>query len=193
MASLVPVIQRNLAQGRIACFDLVLDQEKFDNRFGFNTRSYEPNLFRSTARQYDYAILSHFPLDLHVNSLIKSPNKAITALMAGVIPLVTDTPNYGELFRRLGLEKFLFSSPDELNTLLGRLNPREDMDLIARNKVRQKLLHWYSETAIFQAFLSVIGAYNVEQDRAFIPPWSITPKRPQQRSLLRTIKRHLIG
>jgi len=194
MASLVPVIQLNLAQGRIGCFDLILDEQNFCNRFGFETRPYKPHLFRSMARRYDYAILSHFALDLHVNTLIKSPNKAITALVAGVIPLVTDTPNYGELFRRLGLERFLFSSPSELNRLLGTLNPREDMELIARNKVLEKLRLWYSDAAIFREFQSVIGGYGVEQDTGSTAPapWSITPKG-RQGSFLTAIKRRLFG
>ena len=193
MASLVPVIQHNLAQGRIGCFDLILNERNFNNRFAFQTRQYEPHLFRSMARQYDYAILSHFALDLHVNSLIKSPNKAVTALISGVIPLATDTPNYGELFRRLGLEKFLFSSPGELDTLLGRLNPSEDMDLIARNKVRERLMDWYSEAALFKAFVSAVQAYKVEPATLPIAPSSWSIEGPQQRSILTAIKRRLMG
>jgi hypothetical protein len=81
-----------------------------------------------------------------------------------------------------------------LNTLLGNLNPSDDMALIARNKVCEKLTDWYSEAAVLRTFLAALRAYSAKQDTASIAqvPWSITPKRPQ-RSLFTAIKRRLVG
>jgi hypothetical protein len=132
MASLIPVIKKAVVEGRIDCFDAILDEDRFENTYKVNTRLYNHLQFETIANEYDYVILSHFGLDLSINSMIKSPNKAISAIISGLIPLATDTPSYGQLFREVGLERFLFSSPFELSTLLNRLDPDEDGRFLRR-------------------------------------------------------------
>lgn len=155
MASLIPVIRKALLSTKIDCFDAVLDQDRFVNNFGVITKPYSHTAFSRIAADYDYVVLSHFSLDLDINSIIKSPNKAISSLIAGMIPLASDTPSYGKLFRELGLERFLFSSPYELSALFDRLNPTEDLQLIRKLGVVESLLARFSEDAHTERFLDI--------------------------------------
>lgn len=61
-----------------------------------------------------YTILSHFPYDLQLNSLIKTDNKAVLALRCGSIPIVSDTPSYRRLMTELNLENMIYSGPGSL-------------------------------------------------------------------------------
>ena len=127
MASLVPVVKQALAANQISCFTLILDTKKFYNRWGLETVEFDLATFARVTGNFDYVILSHLPLDLKVNSMIKSPNKAVTALFSGLIPLASNTPSYESLLAGVGLDRFLFSSPRELGNLLTRLDPLSDL------------------------------------------------------------------
>ena len=106
MASLVPVVKQALAANQISCFTLILDTKKFYNRWGLETVEFDLATFARVTGNFDYVILSHLPLDLKVNSMIKSPNKAVTALCSGLIPLASNTPNYKSLLRGWGWTVF---------------------------------------------------------------------------------------
>ena len=155
MASLMPVINRSVANGRLDGFKVIVDEERFKNRFNVNTLRYNHNKFRAITQRFDYVILSHFALDLSLNSFIKSPNKAVTSLVAGLIPLATDTPSYGSLFRELGIERFLFSSPSELNDLIDGLDPVADSRLMQQLGVVENLLVRFSDETIAEQFLEI--------------------------------------
>ena len=68
-----------------------------------------------------FILLSHFAYDLHVNSSIKTDNKALLTLHAGAIPIASDTPGYGRLLRRIGLHQCLFDGPAGLHAILSNL------------------------------------------------------------------------
>ena len=163
MASLMPVITANVASQVIGDFRVILNEAGFANRFGIPTIPYSGATFRTQAGQFDYAILSHLPLDLHVNSWIKSPNKAVTALMAGTIPLASDTLNYRALLGRFGLEKFLFCSAMDLDRKLRSLDPVTDSEAIQRSGIVPALRAELSEPQLLENFKGIL-AQHAERD-----------------------------
>jgi hypothetical protein len=79
----------------------------------FNDQSF----YRESARG-SHALLSHFAYDCHFNSYIKSPNKLITALVRGLTPIFSATPNYLSIARQYGLEDLSFDSGPTLTKLV---------------------------------------------------------------------------
>jgi glycosyltransferase involved in cell wall biosynthesis len=104
-----------------------------------------------------YALLSHFALDLHVNTLIKSPNKLITSLVRGLIPLASDTGNYRALMNEYGLGQFLFGNAAELAHLLRNLDPDRDRDAREWQAIATDLRHRFSPRAMAQRFLELVS------------------------------------
>lgn len=72
------------------------------------------NTFTEMTKDYGYSLLSHFPYDHHINTYIKSPNKLITSIVLGLIPIVSDTENYHEVANNLGINGILCRSPIEM-------------------------------------------------------------------------------
>jgi hypothetical protein len=161
MSPLVPVIQDSIARGGLEDFTVMLNQAAFDNRHRLPTLAYDYRTFGAQAAAFDYAILSHLPSDLRVNSLIKSPNKAVTALLAGLIPIASDTPSYRALFERHGLSRFLFASPGELHRMLARLDPVADSAAIQASGVIPALLAEGSSQRLQESFLALLDDPNV--------------------------------
>lgn len=158
MASLLPVIDHAQTQGAIGGMTIITDPSRFSASGNWDLLPYHPATFRSDARHCQYAVLSHFSLDAHLNTYIKSPNKAVAALAAGLIPLATDTLNYGELFKSIGLERFLFSSPLELQELLGSLDVERDRDTVRRAGALDVLMDMYSPKRMLDNFQHAIAA-----------------------------------
>jgi len=158
MLSLMPVIQRHLEAGTVDDFALLTDQKRFPNDWNLKLKPFSRETFITDLRAFDYVVVSHFPLDLHVNSLIKSANKAVTALVAGTIPIATDTPSYRELFASLGLERFLVTSPRDLDRVLGGLDPDSDSALIRRSGALDAIKHRLSDTNTARAFVDILAA-----------------------------------
>jgi len=160
MKSLIPIIMKNVADHHIEDFVVIVDQERFHAAEGnpptIPTIPYDNATFSAHAQQFDYAILSHLPLDLKLNTYIKSPNKVITALLAGLIPIASDTPNYREVLERYGLQKFLFSSAQELDNILRTLDPVADSRFVQQSGVVSSLLEAGSPAAVASSFLQII-------------------------------------
>ncbi len=171
MSSIIPVINRAMSERKIDSFSLILDQKNFINKFNFPTIEFHYREFQKTSLAFDYAILSHFPLDLRVNSLIKSPNKAITSFCANMIPIASRTPSYENLFDQLNVSDFLFSSPAELDRKLSALDPVADSHRLAQQQVRQTLGRIFSPKAIAARFINIYGEYQASGGRsAVLPP-----------------------
>jgi len=164
MASLVPILQLSIAENRISSFDLIVGLNKFKNRFGFTTIPFTAEDFATRARSYDYCLLSHFSLDLSVNSYIKSPNKLVTALMLGLIPIASRTPSYEALLVEFGLTRFLYESPAQLKALLEGLNPTEDARTIRSSGILEGIARMYSDSAISGEFLRILSTFTRENE-----------------------------
>ena len=165
MNSLVPIIKRSVTEGKLASFELVLNKTGFENHYNLPTIPYSIQTFRSVAREFDYCILSHFSLDLAMNSYIKSPNKLITALAVGLIPICSASPGYEEVLREYGLGRFLFSSPRELGYVIERLDPVKDSETIIESGIVEALSERFSEEKIGREFTEILEDF-VQRGRA---------------------------
>lgn len=159
MATLIPSIRAALHLGHIDSFSVICDSANFENSFGLDVLEYKSSSFSSDVKSFDYALLSHFSGDLRLNSYVKSPNKAITALTCGLIPVLSDTPNYRDIAETLNITPVLFSSPFNLYEKLTNLNPQADTDLIRDRHVIEKLYESYSSKAVTMQFNQALSDY----------------------------------
>ena len=154
MLSLLPILQGNLTKGSVTSVSLITGNELCTYNIGFPIIPYSNSTFRfattgfDSTTGFDYCILSHFPLDLSLNSYIKSPNKLVTSLMAGLIPIASDTPNYRVLLEEFGLSRFSFDSPAALNQILGSLDPENDSRAISRSGIMEAIQERFSDSGV---------------------------------------------
>jgi len=122
MVALEAVIVSALQDGFINSFS-VISGDSLEGQLPpeFTFIRYETNTFAEKLRSFTFTILSHIPLDLNLNTFIKSPNKACSSIMSGMIPICSNTPNYYALLKKSGLENYLFDSPESLLNILRKL------------------------------------------------------------------------
>jgi len=77
-------------------------------------------------------ILSHVPLDLKINTYIKSPNKLYSSIAAGALPLCSNTPAYEVEMKKLGLSEFIYKDSLQLEAVFSKLISI-DLDEIIKN------------------------------------------------------------
>lgn len=104
-----------------------------------------------------YALLSHFAYDLRLNSFIKSPNKMVTALVRGMVPLASATPAYQQLAQHYGLGELLYDGPFQLGRLLSEIDCWRDRQRFGLEAIRQDLLFRHAPAALGQRFLELIS------------------------------------
>jgi hypothetical protein len=102
---------------------------------------------------FSYSILSHFVYDGHINTYIKSPNKLITSIVRGLVPIVSNTPNYRHILDKYGLTNLSFSSGDELSKMMGDLDCLRDRTMYSLDRVREDLINEYSPKNIALKFI----------------------------------------
>jgi len=110
--------------------------------------------FYKTSQSYEYSLLSHFAFDHHINTIIKSPNKLITSLVRGMLPLVSNTINYKELMSYYNLEKFIYANGPDLVKLLQNLKNTENS--IEIKPIAEDLVSRFSPRNIATIFLNQI-------------------------------------
>lgn len=116
----------------------------------------ESGFYRDVAG-FGYALLSHFAYDLHLNSFIKSPNRMMTALVRGLVPLVSATPAYHHLARQYGLEPLLFDGPVTLSRQLKALDCARDRARFGLDAIRVDLLKNHSPASTARRFLTLVS------------------------------------
>jgi hypothetical protein len=182
MASLVPVLKLHLESARLQDFSLILNETEFSNDFNFRTIPFRNDSFQEEASAFDYCILSHFSLDLSLNSYIKSPNKLVTSLMTGLIPIASDTPSYSALLREFGLERFLFDSPAQLDKVLRSLDPLKDSQAVIDSGIVDTLWRRFSAVQLAEDLLAIIADVKDRNDPNLVQlnPQMVPP--PRQKS-----------
>jgi hypothetical protein len=116
----------------------------------------EKTFYQSTAN-FSYALLSHFAFDCHLNSFIKSPNKLVTSLVRGMIPLTSNTPSYREIMRQYNLDEFMYGSGPELALLLGRIDHQQDTSKHNFASIASALKSQFSPKSNAATLLAAIG------------------------------------
>lgn len=121
MSHLMPVIHSCVESGAIKGLQVITQGSgnalpDWIKIIPYDTRTIASHLSKST-----YCILSHFPYDMHINSLIKSDNKAVLSLALGALPIASNTPNYAKLMNSLSMQDLLYSGPSELESILQKI------------------------------------------------------------------------
>jgi len=116
----------------------------------------EDSFYEKTSR-YCYSLLSHFAYDCHVNTYIKSPNKLITSLVRGMIPLVSNTRNYRKLVDEYNLQPFLYSNGPDLVNLLKNLDGARDRHKVQMDAIATDLKSRFSPLKIAERFLTLLA------------------------------------
>jgi len=158
MLTIVPVIQLAIKYGWIDSFTVIslpALKNYLPNEFKFI--DYDECTISNTLLGFDYSLLSHFPLDGHMNTYIKSSNKAIYSVMSGLLPICSSTPNYQDTLSVMKLENFLFQSPNELANLLMTLKS-VDQNKLQENwaTAQKKTLESFSEKVQFNLYMKVL-------------------------------------
>ena len=126
------IIENELKSGHIKDFTIISNTLNKMRVFpGFNFVKYSDETVSAELGKRNYCILSHSPIDLHINTIIKSPNKLISAINSGLLPICSATPSYTLLMKKIGLGNYVFETPSELSRIIQNLNPDTDRVLLA--------------------------------------------------------------
>ena len=118
---------------------------------------FAPGTFYAATAEFSHALLSHFAHDHHINTFIKSPNKMVTALVRGLVPLASATPSYLQLAQRYQLGGLLFAGPGGLARHLKALDASRDRQKYGLADVASQLLKAHSPEAIARTFLEIVS------------------------------------
>jgi hypothetical protein len=141
----VETISNSLESKAIDCFSVVTRPgQNINSVDNFSILPFDLHGISRQLQNFDYCILSHIPLDLHLNTLIKSPNKLISAIRSGLIPICSKTPEYSKWMNMLGFSDYLFDSPESLYKILFSLKENVIKDkcrvVEAQVKIDEKLI-----------------------------------------------------
>ena len=112
--------------------------------------------FYRLSAAYSHSLLSHFCYDQKLNTFIKSPNKLITSIVRGLVPLASATPSYSAIASQYGLQGLTFRGPAELAALLRNVDYPRDVERYGLRDVRADLLKTLSPAAIARHVLNVL-------------------------------------
>ncbi len=140
-----------------------------------------------------------------MNSYIKSDNKLVSAIMMGLIPIVSATPNYLYTMQEFGLEKFVFESASDLLKLLERLDPVSDSRMVRDSQIVEALYNRHSDEQIAHKLLLILAHFDrrpksdrLSQNPVIIPGETLTGLpgvmdhvRDLGPSLLRALKKRI--
>lgn len=155
--SLGNMINDLIAEGTLKNSDLLfISSLDGDVGKGIPQKYFNIESFYADTADCRYSILSHFCLDLHINTFIKSPNKMITSIVRGMIPIASRTPSYLELIEHYNLDSHSFSSKSELRDVIKRLSFDTDYQTLNMDAIRADLLRTFSYEAVARALLAIL-------------------------------------
>ena len=123
---------------------------------GVKHLEFHPDSFYRQTAEYGYSLLSHFTFDNHINTYIKSPNKLVTSLVRGMLPLVSHTRNYGALIEEYDLHPLAYRDGRELAMLLEKLDPQVDRGKIKGEAIARDLMARLAPEKIAGMFLNLL-------------------------------------
>ncbi len=161
MLTIAPVVQLAIRNRWIDSFTVIslpTLKPTLPKEFGFI--KYDENKVSQQLSEFNFSLLSHFPLDGHINTYIKSSNKAVYSILSGLLPICSATPNYHDFISEINLKKFLFQSPEELASLLINLKCIDRRHLIsdwmAAHEITAKN---YSAGAQLESYIKILNSY----------------------------------
>jgi len=107
-------------------FHLISKNDTYgEGRSGF-IHEYDPETFLDLLSNFDVCVLSHLPFDFSISTQWKSENKAVLAINRGLPVVASKTPSYSRLLSRCGVEKFSFSTAEELTSSIRLLKSPDE-------------------------------------------------------------------
>ncbi len=100
-----------------------------------------------------YCLLNHI-LDESSSALYKSENKMVTAILSGLVPIVSNSPAYAELARQLGAEQLVFQKMDDVFKIIKSLDDKWIEDFLIRANLF--VINRYSSNKILKDFVKTI-------------------------------------
>lgn len=117
-------------------------------------RPFSSKTFYNDTKYYSYSLLSHFAFDLHLNSIIKSPNKIITSIVRGMMPIASLTPSYEDIARKYDLLTLFYGSSTDLSELFKNLDSDRDRIKYGIKNIREQIMRDYSPEVIAKIFMN---------------------------------------
>ena len=124
---------------------------------GVRHRAFDAATFYADTADYSHALLCHFAHDLQLNTYIKSPNKLVTSIVRGLVPLVSATPSYLQMARRFGFEGLLYGSAGRAAQFFSSLDAERDRAKYGFADIARTLVAEGSPAAVATRFLEAIA------------------------------------
>ena len=130
---------------------MVSSYKKKSNKKNIFFIKWKKDLIFNLGRKIDISILSH---DGGKDDLCKSENKMVLSILAGIIPIVSNTPSYSSLAKKLNAKKLIYKNTDEILKIARKLSPEWKKRFI--KSARKYLMVKYSSQIIFNNILKKI-------------------------------------
>jgi hypothetical protein len=124
---------------------------------GVRHKSFVPETFYADTAEFSHSLLSHFPQDLHINTFIKCPNKMMTSIVRGLVPIASATPAYQDLAKTYQLEDLLFTGAADLSRRLMSLDAETERKKYGLAAVGAAIAKYYSPEAMARRFLEIMA------------------------------------
>lgn len=141
-------IEEKIKLGDIEKFSIISDVKKLVKNDFFYYINYSDENIKKELMNFGYCILSHAPFDLHINTFFKSPNKLISAISCGLIPICSKTPSYIEVMNEFGYDDFLISSPNDLDIILCNFKKNIEINVERAVVAKKQLLNYFEKNNV---------------------------------------------
>jgi hypothetical protein len=140
---------RNLNSRLIICTNLVEIDENSLKKWPIDFLQWREDIVFSSLNLNSFMILSH---NHDEDSIYKSSNKMVLAILAGFIPIISRTPEYESLAKELDLEFLLFDEFREVPLIAQRASSTNWPIVLTNCQLR--LDEMYSSKAVLNIFLN---------------------------------------
>ena len=100
-----------------------------------------------------YVVLSH-NATCDKNAVYKSENKMVLSIASGFIPIVSRSPSYSRLAKKINAECLLFDNISDIPNIIRSLTVKWEKDFFNRSK--RYIVNNYSQKAVFSEFKSLV-------------------------------------
>jgi hypothetical protein len=107
-------------------------------------------IFRAD-NQLKFTVLNHKCTE---SDLMKSENKMVTALLAGLIPIVSNTPAYVELAMRLNIPDIIFNEKSDIKKIINNMSYERATLIVSQSK--KMIIDLYSNKVIANKLNNII-------------------------------------
>jgi hypothetical protein len=110
---------------------------------------WKKNFIFEINKKIDFSVLSH---EGSKSNLCKSENKMVLSILAGLIPIVSNTPSYQNLAKKLNAEILIYKNSKDIFKIPQKISIRWKKDFITR--ARKYVISKYSAEKIFNKIIN---------------------------------------